>query len=65
MEYLEAISTVLAIVTTVAMGYLGFRSPMATPNCSTYGRSNCSRQDGSDGNYTGVTAMREAASFNR
>lgn len=21
-------------------------SPMATPNCSTYGRSNCSRQDG-------------------
>ncbi len=20
--------------------------PMATPNCSTYGRSNCSRQDG-------------------
>jgi type IV secretion system protein VirB1 len=22
------------------------RAPMATPNCSTYGRSNCSRQDG-------------------
>ncbi len=21
-------------------------APMATPNCSTYGRSNCSRQDG-------------------
>ena len=21
-------------------------TPMATPNCSTYGRSNCSRQDG-------------------
>ena len=22
------------------------KAPMATPNCSTYGRSNCSRQDG-------------------
>ena len=22
------------------------RSPMATPNCSTYGHPNCSRQDG-------------------
>jgi hypothetical protein len=27
------------------MGVLG-QTPMATPNCSTYGRSNCSRQDG-------------------
>ncbi len=24
----------------------GSKAPMATPNCSTYGRSNCSRQDG-------------------
>jgi len=24
----------------------GFCAPMATPNCSTFGRSNCSRQDG-------------------
>ena len=40
-------------------------SPMATPNCSTYGRSNCSRQDRVDYDYSGLTAMRAAASLRR
>ena len=40
-------------------------SPMATPNCSTYGRSNCSRQDSVDYDYSGLTAMRAAASLRR
>ena len=40
-------------------------SPMATPNCSTYGQSNCSRQNVADYDYSGVTAMRAAASFRR
>jgi hypothetical protein len=40
-------------------------SPMATPNCSTYGRSNCSRQDGSDYDDSVVKAMRAAASSKR
>jgi hypothetical protein len=39
--------------------------PMATPNCSTYGRSNCSRQDRVDYDYSGLTAMRAAASLRR
>ena len=42
-----------------------FLSPMATPNCSTYGQSNCSRQNVADYDYSGVTAMRAAASFRR
>ena len=40
-------------------------TPMATPNCSTYGRSNCSRQDRVDYDYSGLTAMRAAASLRR
>ena len=39
--------------------------PMATPNCSTYGRSNCSRQDGVDYDDSGLMAMRAAASLRR
>ena len=38
---------------------------MATPNCSTYGQSNCSRQNVADYDYSGMTAMRAAASFRR
>lgn len=40
-------------------------APMATPNCSTYGRSNCSRQDGTDYAISGLIAKRAAASFSR
>ena len=40
-------------------------SPMATPNCPTCGRSNCSRQDRVDYDYSGLTAMRAAASLRR
>ena len=41
------------------------RAPMATPNCSTYGRSNCSRQDRVDYDDSGLMAMRAAASLRR
>jgi len=40
-------------------------APMATPNCSTYGRSNCSRQDRVDYDDSGLMAMRAAASLRR
>ena len=40
-------------------------APMATPNCPTCGRSNCSRQDRVDYDYSGLTAMRAAASLRR
>ena len=37
---------VLDPVSGVPIGRPWITAPMATPNCSTYGRSNCSRQDG-------------------
>ena len=33
-------------VVSMAVQSKADKTPMATPNCSTYGRSNCSRQDG-------------------
>jgi hypothetical protein len=40
-------------------------APMATPNCPTCGRSNCSRQDRWDYDDCGLMAMRAAASLRR
>jgi hypothetical protein len=47
------------------VGSLLAQSPMATPNRPTCGRSNCSRQDRVDYDYSGLTAMRAAASLRR
>jgi DNA-binding transcriptional LysR family regulator len=55
-------------VTRVARLSAGFYvrvAPMATPNRPTCGRSNCSRQDRVDYDYSGLTAMRAAASLRR
>ena len=56
---------VLAMLPSPRRQSLQASPPMATPNCPTCGRSNCSRQDRVDYDYSGLTAMRAAASLRR
>jgi len=61
----KAMKAMLHTVRTHWKDAKGTVAPMATPNCSTYGRSNCSRQDGVDYDDSGLMAMRAAASLRR